>query len=58
MPSRYDGSGFSSMCGDDVSDGGRTAFAKEKPGRGSRDGYSRTSLEAVTETFEKDRAAV
>ncbi|KAJ3646446.1 hypothetical protein Zmor_024034 [Zophobas morio] len=29
-----------------VGDGGRTAFAKEKPGGGSRYGYSRTGLEA------------
>ena len=32
--------------------------AGEKPGSGCRDGCSRTSLEAGTETFEKDRAAV
>ncbi|KAJ3662534.1 hypothetical protein Zmor_006879 [Zophobas morio] len=36
----------------------RTAFAKQKPGSGYRDGCSRTSLEAGTETFEKDRAGV
>ena len=55
MPPRYDAYEFSSMCGDDgrliVGDGGRTAFAKEKLGSGSRDGGSITSLETVAETF-------
>ncbi|KAJ3641901.1 hypothetical protein Zmor_028371 [Zophobas morio] len=36
---------------------GRPTFAKEKLGSGCRNGCSRTSLEAVTETFEKDRAS-
>ena len=46
----------SNMCGFD--DSLSVTAAGEEPDSGCCNGFSRTSLEAVTETFEKARAAL
>ena len=55
-PIRRPGATSMDICGFD--DSLSVTATKEEPGSGCCDECSRTSLEAVTETFEKDRAIV